>query len=310
MNEATAFAPATIANLGPGFDLLGLAIEQPGDTIRVKRIPEKKVVFVSDPAFPELPSDRRNVVYHVAQRLYDIIRPECGIEVHLVKKIPVASGMGGSAAGSAAAACAVNHLFNSPFTREQLLPFTMEGEEVASGSRHADNVAPALLGGLCLLSPGPELKIIRMPVANTLYWVVVHPEHRLDTRSMRKILPRTLPLETHTHQAGLLATLLTGLMHGNEEWIARGSSDLIAEPVRAAHIPGFVAVKKAATAAGAIGCGISGSGPAVFAITADAGSAAAVGQAMQQAFQKMGGLTSQTYISPVNTAGTVVSSRE
>src|SRR5581483_10445379 len=97
MNEVTAFSPATIANIGPGFDLLGLAVEQPGDTVTVKRIAEKKVVFISDPAFPDLPTDRRNVVYHVGQRLYDIFRPECGIEIRLHKKIPVASGMGGSA---------------------------------------------------------------------------------------------------------------------------------------------------------------------------------------------------------------------
>ena len=207
MDQVKVYSPATIANLGPGFDLLGLAIEAPGDTLHARRIPQKKLVFLSDPAFPELPGDHRNVCVHVAQKIYDILRPDCGVEMRLTKQIPLGSGMGGSAASSVAAACAINWLFDTPFSKEELLPFAMEGERLASGSTHADNVAPALFGGLCLLSPGDRTEVIPLPVPKKIAWCVVHPDYRCDTRLMRDILPATLPLATHIRQAGLLATL-------------------------------------------------------------------------------------------------------
>lgn len=304
MNKATVFSPATLANLGSGFDLLGLAINEPGDTVHAKKINEKKIIFLSDPNFPNLPKDHNNVVYHVAQTIYDIVRPDFGIEISLQKGIPESSGMGGSAASSTAAAFAVNCLLDTPFSKEELLPFAIEGERLASGSPHADNVAPALFGGLCLLSPGNKTEVIHLPVSKKIFWILVHPEIKCNTRKMREILPKEISLATHIRQSGLLATLVSGFFLENEEWISRGMIDLIAEPNRAAHILGFDEVRLAALNARAAGFGISGSGPSVFAISNDRATAELIADAMQQAFLTTASLKSQKYISTINTKGT------
>jgi len=303
-DNITVTAPATIANLGAGFDLLGLAMEAPCDTITASRLSVQKLEFVSDPAFPELPLDTRNVAFYVAKKVYDAISPDTGAEIRLIKKIPPGSGMGGSAASAAAAAVAINTLFGSPFSREELLPFVVQGERLASGSPHADNAAPALLGGLCLLSPGKQMEVLRLPVSERFYWTVVLPACECNTREMRNLLPKMLSLATHTMQAGCLATLVSGLITGQSEWVSRGLHDLIAEPVRAIHIPGFAQVREAALDCGALGCSISGSGPAMFAVADTANTAGTIADAMQQAFREAG-LASNAHISPVNTKGTL-----
>jgi len=306
MNTVKVYSPATIANLGSGFDLLGLAVAAPGDIVTATRTPEKKLTFILETKTANLPEDHRNVTYHVAQKIYDILRPDTGVEIRLQKNIPASSGMGGSAASSAAAACAMNWLFDAPFSREELLPFAIAGELLASGSPHADNVAPALFGGLCLLSPGDKTEAIQLPVNKKFHWILVHPELECDTRQMRALLPKTLSLTTHTRQSGLLATLLTGLWLENDAWVGRGMSDLIAEPARSACIPGFSEVRAAALTKGALGFGISGSGPALFALTDSFDAAVEIADCMQKAFLTEAGLESRQYISPVNTEGTVL----
>ncbi len=304
MDIVTVFSPATLANLGAGFDLLGIAVEAPGDIVTAVKSSKKNLSFIMESGGKDLPADHRNVAFHVAQNIFDILRPDHGVEIRLKKNIPTGSGMGGSAASSVAAACAMNWLFDSPFSKEDLLPFAMEGERLAAGQAHADNVAPALFGGLCLLSPGDKMEVIQLPVSKKLFWILVHPELKCDTRNMRSLLPKNLPLSTHTRQAGFLATLITGILNNDPAMVGRGMVDLIAEPSRASCIPGFIEVRAAALTAGALGFGISGSGPTVFALSGNKLTATHIGLAMQNAFLTEVGLESQIYISPVNTIGT------
>lgn len=300
----TVTAPVTVANLGAGFDLLGLALDIPGDTIIATPIPEKILRFTSDPAFPELPSDDQNVAFHVGKKVFDAISPASGAHLQLIKKIPPGSGMGGSAASCAAAAVSVNALFGNVFSRQELLPFAVHGERLASGSPHADNVAPALLGGLCLLSPGKQMEVLQLPIHEGFYWSVVLPAFACNTREMRELLPKMLSLATHTLQAGCLASLVAGLLTGQSEWVSRGLHDLIAEPARASRIPGFARVREAALDAGALGCGISGSGPALFALSDSKITADQAASAMQEAFHQAG-LISASYVSGVSLHGTL-----
>ncbi|MDX1901704.1 MAG: homoserine kinase [Gammaproteobacteria bacterium] len=299
------FSPATIGNVGPGFDVLGVAIDGLGDIVIAEKIAEKKFEFIPDKDFPDLPSDDRNVVCHVAKLVSAEYGVTEGIRITLKKNIPLSSGLGGSAASSAAAAFAVNELLGGRLTRQQLIPFAVEGERLASGSMHADNVAPALLGGLCLLSGDHDKpqNVTQLPLSNIFYWTVVHPHFELETRVMRSVLPKTITLSEHTTQSGYFGLLLSGLLVGNSEWVRQGLCDLIIEPKRASFIPGFDAAREAALKAGALGFSISGAGPSVFAISDTQMNAERVAIAIQIAF-KQSDLDSDVFISKTNLTGT------
>lgn len=307
MNSVKIFSPATLSNLGPGFDVLGLAIENLGDIVIAEKISTQKIEFISDPHFPELPTNEKNVVYHVAECVRVAYQTTQGFRLTLQKKIPLSSGLGGSAASSVAAAFAVNELLGGHFTRQELLPFALEGERLASGSAHADNVVPALLGGLCLLSmhQGKLVDILQLPISMDFYWIIVHPHCQLETRAMRALLPKHISLTEHTMQASQLGVLLSGLLTGNMAWIKQGLHDYLVEPKRAAYIPGFHEMKEAALTAGALGFAISGSGPTVFALTEELHLASQIGESMQQVLQKSFKISSDLIISKINFSGTV-----
>lgn len=295
-----AFAPASIGNIGVGFDLLGHTIEGPGDAATVVRIdaPEVRMVGIDGdvPGLARIPLDAaRNTAGRALMALRAQLALDYGFAITLHKGIALGSGLGGSAASCVAALVAANALLDAPLPREVLYPFALEGESVASGSRHGDNVAPMLLGGVVLAT---HTRAIRLD-APDLYCAAVHPAHVLETREARAVLAPPYPLGDFVRQSGHLALFLTGLARGDRALIAEGLRDVLVEPRRAALIPGFDRVKQAALDHGALGASISGAGPTVFGWFDTRDAAIRAGAAMAAAFGDAG-LDSRAYVSPVN----------
>ena len=295
---ATAFAPASSANLCSGFDLLGHSLEGWHDEAIVRRIdePEVRIEAIEGvvTALPARAADNTAGAALIAMR--DALALPFGFAMTLRKGIPLGSGLGGSAASAVAAVFAANALLDAPRPREALYPFALDGEAVASGSRHGDNVAPALFGGL--VAAFDDIAPVRLRAPDWLYTAVVHPAVVLETRVARAALVEPYPIKDVVAQTHHLAALLLGLERDDEALIRRGLYDALVEPRRAALIPGFAAVKRAALAAGALGSGISGAGPSVFGWFRGRAAAEAGGAAMQSAFAEAG-LTASILISPV-----------
>jgi homoserine kinase len=307
MERVTVFAPATVANVASGFDVLGFALEQPGDVVTLTRTVEKTVT-VSDIRGDggRLPRDpEKNTSAVAAGSFLREIGMPFGVRIELEKRMPLASGLGSSAASAVAAAVGANILAGNPLPAEKLLPFTMQAEKAACGSAHADNVAPSLLGGFVLIRSYEPLDVVKLPVPPGLACAVVHPHTEVRTEDARRILKKEIRLSDAIRQWGNLAALVAALYRGDLPLLGRSLQDVVAEPVRSVLIPGFASVKAAALAAGALGCSISGSGPSVFALCASLAACEAVGAAMREAF-RAAGLDSDLYISLVNATGPVV----
>ena len=303
------FAPASISNLGPAFDVLGIAIDTPGDYVSAARTRATGLTFSVRSDRAEVPaSAKENVAAHVASLMLEEFKPAFGIKIQLEKRMPIGSGLGSSAASSVAAAVAVNALLPHPLKKHDLLCFAVEGERKASGSPHADNAAPSLLGGLCLIRSYRPLDVVSVPIRNSIVWVVVHPHLTVRTEEARRILPKEIPLHSAVQQWGNVSGLTIGLMKGDVELVGRCIEDVIVEPVRANLIPGFHEVKQAALEAGAFGCSISGSGPSMFAVASTIPAAKKIGAAMAAAFTRAAQVKSDVYVSKVNTVGAHVMS--
>jgi len=299
-----AFAPATIANLGSGFDVLGIAIAEPGDYVVAQRRSAPGLSFAVRTRQQDVPVHAPdNVAAHVASLMLDELKPPFGVTMVLHKEMPIGSGLGSSAASSVASVVAVNALLSKPLKRIDLLRFAVEGERKASGSPHADNVAPSLLGGACLVRSYEPLDIISIPVRNSIVWVVVHPHVVVRTEEARNILPKAISLRTAIRQWGNISGLTVGLASGDPELVGKCVEDEVAEPVRANLIPGFNDVKQAAIKAGAFGCSISGSGPSIFAVASSPRAARQIGVAMQRTFARVAKVQCEVYISRVNMEG-------
>lgn len=297
---ATACAPASVGNIGVGFDLLGYSIESPGDVALVRRIdaPEVRIVEIRGdaPGASDLPRDAAaNTAGRALIALREALSLPFGFEVELEKGIPLGSGLGGSAASCVAALVAANALLDTPLSREALYPFALQGESVASGSLHGDNVAPMLLGGVVMAT---ATRMIPLPVPDWLYSVVVHPDQVLETRRARAALAEPYPLSAFVTQSAHLALFLTGLTRGDAELIRAGLRDVLVEPRRAPLIPGFADAQHAAIAHGALGSSISGAGPSVFAWFDSRDAAERGGTAMHAAFAAAG-FDARAYVSPV-----------
>jgi homoserine kinase len=305
-DTAVAFAPASIGNVAVGFDMLGLAIAGPGDTVTARRTGGSGVVVAAvrdreGEPHPELPADaRRNTAAIAAAALWEA-HGSGGLELEVQKGTPLESGMGSSAASAAAAVFAANALLERPLPTEELLPFALEGERFASGGVHADNVAPSLLGGL-LLCPVPLLpRTVRITAPAGVRSVLVHPALRVDTASARRGLSRTCTMEQWLEQQGYLAAFIAGCEHGDLALMRAALHDVVIEPQRASRVPPFAAVKRAALAAGALGCSLSGSGPAMFALC-EAAVAEEVSEAMTAACRSTG-VACDAWISPMDAPG-------
>ncbi|HZB12956.1 MAG TPA: homoserine kinase, partial [Chryseolinea sp.] len=257
MKSVKALAPATVANVSCGFDIFGFAVEAPADEVIVTLTNTPEVVIkkiTGDEGRLPLESSR-NTSGVAVQAFLKAIGSKQGAEIVLHKKLPLGSGMGSSAASSAAALVAINHLYDNPFTREQLLPFAMEAERVACGSAHADNVAPSLLGGFVLIRSYAPLDVTKIPTPDGLYCTLVHPHIELKTEDSRRVLKSAIPMKAAITQWGNIAGLVVGLMKPDYGLITRSLQDVIAEPIRSVLIPGFDLIKETAVNSGALGSG-------------------------------------------------------
>jgi len=303
VKEIKIFAPGTVANLGPGFDVLGLALERPGDTVTVRRTDDAGVRIASiegDGGVLSLDAGS-NTAGIAATETLRLAGASGGIELDLCKGMPMGSGLGSSAASAAAAAVGVNRVLGEPLTPEELVACCVEAETAVSG-RHADNVAPAVLGGCVLVRSVDPLDVRRLPVPPGLQVVVVTPAFELPTREAREALPDTVPMGTLVRNSANLSALIHALHTGDLELLGRSLNDEIVTPARMPLIPGCDAVMRAAREAGALGSSISGAGPSVFALCGDPSRADAVTTAMTKAFAEAG-LTSTAVVSPADCPG-------
>lgn len=299
--SVTIQSPGTVANLVCGFDILGLALDQPYDTMEIRLLDEPGVIITSRDGFP-LPKDpaQNTAGAPLIEMLAELDQP-IGFEVIISKQIKPGSGIGSSAASAAGAIVGANHLLGSPFKNEDLVRFALFGEKVASGVKHADNVAPCIYGGITLIRSIFPLDIIAIP-APRLHVTVVHPQIEVRTSDARQILRKQVLLKDAIRQWGNIAGLVAGFIKQDYDLIGRSLEDVIIEPVRSILIPGFDAVKTKCKQAGALGGGISGSGPSVFMLSKDEATAKNVEKIMQEVYTHIG-LDHHTYVTTVNQTG-------
>lgn len=302
MKKVTAIAPATVANVSCGFDIFGFAVEAPFDEVEVWRSPELIIEEITGDEGRLSTDPLKNTCGVAVDQFLKALNTNHSIGMRLHKHLPLGSGMGSSAASAVAALVAANHLLNEPFTKHELLPFAMEAERVACGAAHADNVAPSLLGGFVLIKGYDPLDVISIPTPPNLFCTLIHPHVEVKTSDARKVLRSTIPLRDAITQWGNIAGLVAGLMKPDYGLIGRSLKDVVAEPVRALLIPGFDRIRQVALDEGALGAGISGSGPTLFALCTEREIAIRVAKRVQSEFDKMK-LVSDTFISRINGNG-------
>lgn len=304
MRTIKVYAPGTVANLVCGFDILGLALNEPCDIMEVTLLDEPKVIIHNRDEF-NLPTDpEKNVAGVVFLSIMEKIGGNTGFEVTIEKHIKPGSGIGSSAASAAGAAVAANHLLGNIFDTDELIQFAMNGEKLASGVKHADNIAPCILGGVSLIRSIHPLDIISIPSPD-LHVTVVHPQIEVRTSDARQILRKQVSLKDAIRQWGNIAGLVAGLLKNDLDLIGRSLEDVIIEPVRSILIPGFDEVKAGCKAAGALGGGISGSGPSIFMLSKNETTARAVEAAMKEVYERLG-IAYHTYVTTINKKGVSV----
>ncbi len=304
MDKVKVFAPATIANLCSGYDLLGVAIDSPGDEV-VLRTRSQAGVQITKIEGDEgmLPLDpKKNCVSVAIQAYLDFMNCQDGFEVELHKKMPIGSGLGSSSASSVAGVYAANYLLGEPLTKKELIRFASEGERIACGSAHADNVAPSLMGGMVCVNSYNPLMVNQVKLGIKLFLGVVHPNIQIKTADARAVLPKNIPMAQVVEQSGYLSALLLGLSQGDEQMIKFGLQDVLAEPHRAGLIKGFLESRDLALQMGALGCGISGSGPSIFVMTTQKEVAAEICAKIEEVFARKG-VECSSYCSGINTQG-------
>jgi homoserine kinase len=292
MKSATAFAPATVANVAVGFDILGFAFDAVGDVVTVATTEQptvtiREITDVKGEALDvELPlAPARNTATIGLIKLREELGLDFGFEVSLRKGIALGSGMGGSAASAVAALMAANSLLERPLAKESLLEYALLGEQAASGTAHPDNVTPCLYGGMTLVTSVSPFRYVQLPVPANILTVVVHPHCRVDTRDARRVLKPDIPLSAHVRQSANLGGFIAGCYTNDLELLRQSFVDVLIEPQRASLIPAFAAVRSAALEAEALGVSISGSGPSVFAWASSEQVAVRVREAIVRAFQ-------------------------
>lgn len=304
MKKITIQAPATIANLVCGFDVLGLALEAPYDvmTLELQEQPGLLIQHVDGFRLPTIPEE--NVAGAALIAMLEQITDAPGLKLTIDKRIMPGSGLGSSAASAAGAVFAANQLLGKNFNANDLIRFAMFGEKVASGVKHADNITPCLLGGVTLIRSILPLDVISLD-APAMFITVVHPQIEVRTSDARQILKKEVPLKLAIKQWGNIAALVAGLMQGDHDLIGRSLEDVIIEPARSILIPGFDRIKKACLEAGALGGGISGSGPSIFMLSKSQQTALEVEQVMQDIYKNIG-IDFRTYVTSLNKKGITI----
>ena len=297
-------SPATVANLVCGFDVLGMCLHEPYDEMEIKLINEKKITIQSADGY-QLPTDpQQNTAGAPLIEMLKTIDEEIGFEVLIKKNIKPGSGLGSSAASASGVVIAANQLLGNRFDKNELVQFAMFGEKVASGVKHADNVAPGIFGGVTLIRCIFPLDIVSI-TPPPLFVTVVHPQIEVKTSDARQILRKEVLLKDAIKQWGNIAGLVTGLVKGDYDLIGRSLEDVIIEPVRSILIPGFDNIKKQCKEAGVLGGGISGSGPSLFMLSKDKSTAIAAENIMKEVYDKLG-LDYHTYVTTINNEGCTV----
>ncbi len=302
MDEVKIFSPATVANVSCAFDILGFALEAVGDEMIFQKTPECGLVIemAGNSNLSTVPEE--NVAGVVALAMLRKVKPDFGVKMTIKKGIKPGSGIGSSAASASGAAYGMNQLFGTIFSMHELVEFSMLGEALASGVPHADNTAPALYGGFTLVRSVDPLDVIPIPTPKNLFVTILHPQIEVRTIYARKILKQSVLLKDAVKQWGNIAGLISGLYREDYALIGRSLQDIIVEPIRSILIPLFPEVKKAAVEAGALGSGISGSGPSMFALSEGRETAQKVAEAMEQVYADSG-IDFEIYVSGINAQG-------
>jgi len=304
MKEITVLAPATVANVVCGFDCLGFALENPCDemTVRLTGEREVKIRHADDFNLPTEPE--KNIAGVALLAILDEIQEDVGFEVEIKKRIKPGSGIGSSSASAVGAVVAADKLLGQRFSKLELAEFAMQGEQLASAGRHADNVAPCLFGGFTLVRSVDPLDIVHLDFP-TLFVTVIHPQIEIKTSEARKILPTEIPLKSAIQSWSNVGALVAALSKGDYELLARALEDFIVEPIRKKLIPHFDEIKASSLTAGALGGGISGSGPSVFMLSQTLETANEVGKAMHEIYAATE-IDFNVYVSPINRTGVKV----
>ncbi|MFL2582343.1 MAG: homoserine kinase [Flavobacteriales bacterium] len=303
MNQLKVFAPATVANVACGFDVLGLALDYPGDEALVTKTDKNDIVITACHNAENLPlAADKNVAGVAVKALLDKLGSNQGFEIELTKGVKPGSGIGSSAASSAAAVVAVNELLGSPFTKKELVKFAMEGERCATGVAHADNVAPSICGGFTLVRSYEPLDIVKIDSPKELWATVIHPQLEVKTRDARRVLKGGIDLSKAITQWGNVGGLVAGLYSEDYDLIGRSLVDVVIEPIRSILIPGYEKVKRATLEAGALGCSISGSGPSIFGLSKGKETAKKVKSAMAEVYTQYG-VDFEIHVSQINAEG-------
>ncbi len=301
MSHVKVYSPATVANLVCGFDVLGMALNEPFDIMTIRLIDEPTVVIHNEDDF-DLPTDpSRNVAGVALLAMIEKLDNKMGFDICIEKRIKPGSGIGSSAASAAGAVVAANQLLEIRFSAIELVQMAMNGEKLASGVKHADNIAPCIYGGLTLIRSIHPLDIVELnPLP--LYVTIVHPQIEVKTSDARQILKKQILLKDAIRQWGNIAGLVAGLMKSDYDLIGRSLEDVIIEPIRSILIPAFDEVKSKCREAGALGGGISGSGPSIFMLSRDAETAGEVELVMKEVYNRVG-IDFNTYVTTVNKVG-------
>jgi homoserine kinase len=300
-NEVTVYAPATVANLVCGFDILGMALDAPRDKFVIRKTNKRGVTIINKDDFNLPDAPEKNVSGKALLAMLDELNDETGFEIESHKSIKPGSGIGSSAASAAGAVVGANYLLNEKFSKEDLVRFALCGEEIASGSKHADNIAPCIYGGVMLIRSHTPLDVIAIK-SPPLFVTVIHPQIEVKTSDARQILKKNVAMKDAIAQWANVAGLIAGLMKSDYSLIARSLNDVIVEPVRSILIPAFDELKKKSLEAGALGGGISGSGPSVFMLSKDEATAKKVEETMHRVYSKTG-VQYHTYVTNVNHRG-------
>jgi homoserine kinase len=300
------FAPASVSNMGSGFDIIGFPLEGVGDTVTVEKNDSSEIRIVNITGYKDIPTDpAKNVASYAVSKLLEHLGISQGIDMEIHKVVRPGSGLGSSASSSAAAVVGVNELLGRPLTERELLEFAMEGEALVSGGKHADNVAPAILGGIILVRSYHPLDIIRIPPPESLWTVVLHPQIEIKTNLSRSLLMDRIDLKDAIRQWGNVGGLIAGFYTSDYDLIGDSMEDLVAEPYRSELIPGYNDLRKIALDNGAKGYTISGSGPSFFAVCDSKECSEVVEKEMTKAY-KTYNVEFLSYISRVDKEGTTV----
>lgn len=301
-NEIKIFSPATVANVSCGFDVLGFCLDSIGDEMIVRKVAKKGIRITQIKGYDLPLNPLQNVAGVAALALLDHAKPDFGFEVEIYKNIKPGSGIGSSSASASGSVFAINELLGKPYNLHELTAFAMKGEALASGTEHADNIAPALFGGFTLVKSSNPIRVVKLPSPNALYATIIHPEIEIKTRDAREILPDKIPLKMAITQWANVGCLVHALHTNDYQLLSSALQDVVIEPYRKTLIPHFNAVKKQALNAGALGCGISGSGPSIFTLCEGLESAITVEKALREVYSKTD-INFNTYVSKINPTG-------